>query len=133
VLQGFIDRIVKSDRLLALVAVNDAIAAHGNQKEVDKARVELSQGDRDIATGKYESGIEDYHEAVRRVRCGKMKTEESNSNPEPSDWARPEISTKRTKDLLELAGKTVILFAGICYVIGLVVLNTPPSNGSFQP
>jgi hypothetical protein len=40
------------------VAINDDIAAHGDQKEIDKAKDELAKGDSDFAAGKYKSGIE---------------------------------------------------------------------------
>src|SRR5262249_47779892 len=66
-LQGFIDRMVKSDRLLALVAINEAIAAHGDQKAIDSAQAELGKGDSDVAAGKYDSGIEHYRQAWRQA------------------------------------------------------------------
>jgi hypothetical protein len=62
-LQGFIDRIVNADRRLALVVINEAIAAHGDQKEIANARDELAKGDSDIASAKHESGIEHYRNA----------------------------------------------------------------------
>jgi HYR domain-containing protein len=61
--QGFIDRIVKADRLLADVAINVAIAAQGDPKAIAKAQEKLARGDSDIAAGKFENGIERYREA----------------------------------------------------------------------
>src|SRR5262249_40864756 len=48
VLQDFIDRIVNADRLLAIVAINEAVAARGNQREIDVARGEFANGNRDV-------------------------------------------------------------------------------------
>jgi hypothetical protein len=60
VLQDFINRIVRADRLLADIATGDAVAVHGDQNEIAQARDELARGDSDAAGGKYESGIEHY-------------------------------------------------------------------------
>ncbi|PYQ47078.1 MAG: hypothetical protein DMF59_19845, partial [Acidobacteria bacterium] len=55
---NFINRIVKADRLLAVVIINEAAG-----RDVVKARDELSKGDDDVAAAKYESGIEHYRNA----------------------------------------------------------------------
>ena len=62
-LQGFIDRIVDADRRLAQTAINDAIAAGGNQQHINKATRELSEGDAAAAAGRFKGAIEHYREA----------------------------------------------------------------------
>ena len=47
VLQGFINRILTADRVLAAMAAQEATAAGGDQKEIDKAREEIAGGDVD--------------------------------------------------------------------------------------
>ena len=44
-LQGFIDQLVDVDRTIALVAINEAIAAGAPAKTIEKARKELAKGD----------------------------------------------------------------------------------------
>ena len=70
VLQGFLMRIVRADRLLALVAINDSVAAGLDPNEIANARGELGRGDKDVAGGRYESGIDHYREAWQHAcRC----------------------------------------------------------------
>jgi hypothetical protein len=59
-LQGFIDRIVKADLDLALVAIADTT---GNPKDIAKANEELHKGITDAVRGNYESAIEHYRNA----------------------------------------------------------------------
>jgi hypothetical protein len=61
--QGFIDRIVKADRLLAVVAINDALAAGAGAGKLARAREELAQGDNNISQGQYQPGMDDYRNA----------------------------------------------------------------------
>jgi len=61
--QVFIDRIVKADRLLSTVAINDAIVAHGDPKWIAKAQGKLARGDSDVAARNFAIGIEHYREA----------------------------------------------------------------------
>jgi len=67
ILQGFIDRIVDADRRLAQTAINDAIAAGGNQQHITKANDELGKGDSDAANSKFEAAIEHYREAWKHA------------------------------------------------------------------
>ncbi|MDD5039150.1 MAG: hypothetical protein PHN78_07530, partial [Dehalococcoidales bacterium] len=60
VLQDFIDRIVKVDRLLAVAAIADAT---GDPKAIAKSNEELNKGDTDAARGKYNTAIEHYRNA----------------------------------------------------------------------
>ena len=45
------------DRLLALVAIQDAMTANGNANDIAKANDEFSKGDTDAADGKYDNAI----------------------------------------------------------------------------
>ena len=66
ILQDWINRITACDRLLAVVAINDAVAAKTSASIIAKARAELAAGDADIAStkgGKYNSGINHYGNA----------------------------------------------------------------------
>jgi hypothetical protein len=65
--QGFIDRIVKADRLLAVVAINDALAAGADPAKLARAREELALGDDDITQAQYQSGIDHYRNAWKHA------------------------------------------------------------------
>lgn len=66
-LRGFINRIVKSDRLLAEVAIRDATLASGDAKKIAKAGKELLKGDEDVAEGKDDDAISDYRDAWEKA------------------------------------------------------------------
>jgi hypothetical protein len=66
-LQGFVDRMVRVDRQLAVVAINEAIAAGGDRNKIARAQEELARGNSDIAADRFESGIEHYREAWERA------------------------------------------------------------------
>jgi hypothetical protein len=63
VLQGFIDQLVQADRVLAFVAITDALAAQADAKKIAEASKELANGDSEAASGKLESAIEHYRNA----------------------------------------------------------------------
>ena len=65
--QDFIDRIVKADRLLAVVSINDALAAGADPVKLAHARDELAQGDNDITQGRYQPGIDHYRNAWKQA------------------------------------------------------------------
>ena len=67
VLQGFIDRIVKSDRLLAVISIQDATKAGLSARKVAEALAMVAAGDRAAAAGYYANAIEDYRLAWRHV------------------------------------------------------------------
>jgi hypothetical protein len=67
ILQGFIDRIVKADRLLAVVAINDALAAGAGSNKLAHAREELAQGDNNISQGQYQPGMDHYRNAWKEA------------------------------------------------------------------
>jgi hypothetical protein len=67
VLQGFIDRIVKSIRLLAVISIQDAAKAGLNARKIAEALAMVAKGDREAATRRYASAIDDYRNAWRHV------------------------------------------------------------------
>jgi hypothetical protein len=64
-LQGFINRLVSADRLLASGAINDA--AGGDAKKIDKANDELGKGDARVADGHFTDAIEHYRNAWKHA------------------------------------------------------------------
>ena len=67
VLQGFVDDLVKATRLLAETAVADAIAAHGDPRDIAKANGDLADGNRDAARGRFDDTVRDYESAWARA------------------------------------------------------------------
>jgi hypothetical protein len=59
-LQNFIDRILRSDRLLAVVALSEAVAAGGNPTQIGLAQKELARADAYAAGGRFSDAIEGY-------------------------------------------------------------------------
>ena len=66
-LQDFINRLVEADKLLALVAIEDAVAASGDAKKIDKANDELGKGDARVADGHFTDAIEHYRNAWKHA------------------------------------------------------------------
>ena len=62
VLQGFINRIVKCDRLLAIVSIQDA-ARRVEPEESRAGLAMVAKGDQEAATGRYANAIEHYRNA----------------------------------------------------------------------
>jgi hypothetical protein len=67
-LQGFIDDLVRATRLLAETAIGDAIAGHGDHREIAKANDDLADGNRDAARGRADDAIRDYESAWERAQ-----------------------------------------------------------------
>jgi hypothetical protein len=67
VLQGMIDRIVKSDRLLAVISIQDAVRVGLNARKIGEALAMVAKGDREAAAGHYANAIEHYRNAWRQV------------------------------------------------------------------
>jgi hypothetical protein len=67
VLQGFVDRIFQADRLLAAVAIQDAIKAGVSSKKIEQAQRFLANGDAEAGDNKCRNGIEDYRNAWKRA------------------------------------------------------------------
>lgn len=65
--QGFIECVLKTDRLLAIIAVDAAEAAGAKPKKVAQDRQEIARGDRDAARGKYEQAINHYRNAWKHA------------------------------------------------------------------
>ncbi|HEY7547237.1 MAG TPA: hypothetical protein VID27_20250, partial [Blastocatellia bacterium] len=66
-LQGFIDRIVTADRLLAAIAIDDASALGGRQEKISQARAYLNEGDDDAREGRSASAVDCYGAALRKA------------------------------------------------------------------
>lgn len=62
-LHSFIDQLVQADRVLAFVAIADALAADADAKKIAQASRELTNGDSAAASGQLESAIEHYRDA----------------------------------------------------------------------
>jgi len=67
VLQGLIDRIVRCDRLLAMISIQDAANAGLNAKKVAQDYGLVAKGDREADTGHYANAIEHYRNAWRHA------------------------------------------------------------------
>jgi hypothetical protein len=67
VLLDLINRIVQADRLLAVLAIDEAEAAGLNPKKVAEDRAQVAKGDQDAADGKPEEAIEHYRHAWKHV------------------------------------------------------------------
>jgi hypothetical protein len=67
VLQGFIDRIVKCDRLLAIICIREAAKAGMNPRKVAEDLAMVTKGDREAAAGHYGNAIEHYRNAWRHA------------------------------------------------------------------
>ena len=66
-LQGFIERIVKCDRLLAVISIREAAKAGLNPKKAAQDLATVAQGDREAAAGHYAQAIEHYRNAWRHA------------------------------------------------------------------
>lgn len=73
VLQGFIDRIFDTQRMLATVAIDDAIAADASSKRIEQAQRHLARGDAKAALKKCYRGIHDYSLAWRRAARARVQ------------------------------------------------------------
>jgi hypothetical protein len=65
--QGFIDRIVSSDRLLAIICIQNAATAGLNAKKIAEDLEEVAKGDAEVAAENYMNGIEHYRNAWRHA------------------------------------------------------------------
>ena len=68
ILRGFIQRVVKSDRLLAVVSIEEATQGGLNPRRIQKALLAVSRGDAKAAADHYEEAIEQYREAWAEVQ-----------------------------------------------------------------
>src|SRR5262249_41379419 len=67
VLQDSVDRILRVDRLLASVAIQDAIYGNAAQKAIAEAQDELARGDIGVTNDKCDEGIDHYRKAWFRA------------------------------------------------------------------
>jgi hypothetical protein len=63
-----IDSILSADELLAQTAIDEAITAGGDQKEIDKANKEMNKGRKEIDRGKYDKAIDHYKKAWKHAQ-----------------------------------------------------------------
>jgi hypothetical protein len=61
--QGFINRITRGDRLLAAIAIRDALAVGVSGREIQQAERFLARGDLDFARGGCGAGLDEFAQA----------------------------------------------------------------------
>lgn len=66
--QGFINSLVGADKSLAQTAINDAIAAHIDPKDITKAQDEMAKAQEEIGEGNYNSAMEHYRKAWTKAQ-----------------------------------------------------------------
>ena len=71
-LQGFITRIFRADRLLASVAIDEAVAAGAAKKKTDAAKKSLASGDARAADSTCGNGLSDYENAWKNALLPKV-------------------------------------------------------------
>jgi hypothetical protein len=67
ILEGFINRILTSDRLLAMISIQEAAAAGLNAKKIAEDLAQVAKGDEEAAAGRYANAIEHYRNAWRHA------------------------------------------------------------------
>jgi len=67
ILQGFINRIVWSDRLLAMISIQDAASAGLNPNKIAEDLEQVAKGDEEAEAGRYANAIEHYRNAWRHA------------------------------------------------------------------
>jgi methylphosphotriester-DNA--protein-cysteine methyltransferase len=72
ILQQFIDRIFRADRLLAAVTIEEAIAAGVSAKKIEQAQKLVAKGDGATGDDKCDNGIEDYRNAWQHAIRAKV-------------------------------------------------------------
>ena len=86
--------LVEADSILARVAIDDAIAAGGKKKEIEKAEKEMAKAEMEKNKGKYDKAIDHYkkawqhaikatkhHKATQTERTGQPSRSKSQTNP----------------------------------------------------
>jgi hypothetical protein len=67
VVEGLVDRLVRADRLLAIVAIEDAVAAGVREQKIEQAQKWVARGDADAAHELCRGGLQEYRQAWKRV------------------------------------------------------------------
>jgi hypothetical protein len=67
VIQGLIERVVRADRLISSVAIQDAIDSSAAQKKIAEAEKKLAEGDSEATDGNCDKAIERYQQAWQRA------------------------------------------------------------------
>ena len=71
-LQGFVNQLSRVARLLASVAIDEAITAGASTKKIDQAQKLLAKGDAESGDDKCDNGIEAYAKAWKQVARAKV-------------------------------------------------------------
>ena len=71
-LQRFIDQMFRIDRLLASLAIQEAIAAGVSGKKIEQAQKHLARGDAEAGDDRCANGIDDYRNAWKRAAYAKV-------------------------------------------------------------
>ncbi|TET47383.1 T9SS type A sorting domain-containing protein [candidate division TA06 bacterium] len=118
--------LVKADSILARVAIDDAIAAGGKEKEIEKAEKEMGKAEEDKAKGKYHKAINHYKKAWEHA-CKAMKSHKHSHNQ--MIW---ETKTERRNALLQTSPNPFSKSTMISYsvaVTGRVTLKVYDTSG----
>ncbi|TET47891.1 T9SS type A sorting domain-containing protein [candidate division TA06 bacterium] len=70
--------LVEADSILARVAIDDAIAANGKPKEIEKAEKEMAKAEKDKNKGKYDKAIDHYKHAWQHAQKAMKKHKKQN-------------------------------------------------------
>ena len=76
--ERLIGMLVEADSILARVAIDDAIAANGKEKEIEKAEKEMAKAEEDKEKEKYDKAVDHYKHAWQHAQKAVKKHKESN-------------------------------------------------------
>ncbi|TET80968.1 T9SS type A sorting domain-containing protein [candidate division TA06 bacterium] len=76
--ERLIGMLVEADSILARVAIDDAIAAGGKEKEIEKAEKEMAKAEKDKNKGKYDKAIDHYKHAWQHAMKAMKKHKKQN-------------------------------------------------------
>ena len=77
---GFINRITLADRLLAAIAIRDALSAGASGRDIQQAQRFLARGDSELARGGCGAGLEEFAPAWKLVTGSKAPAQLGNGN-----------------------------------------------------
>ena len=76
--ERLISMLVRADSILVRVAIDDAIAANGKPKEIEKAEKEMAKAEKDKNKGKYDKAIDHYKHAWQHAQKAMKKHKKQN-------------------------------------------------------
>ena len=88
--ERLIGMLVEADSILARIAIDDAIAANGKEKEIEKAEKEMAKAEKDKNKGKYDKAIDHYKHAWQHAQKAVKKHKKQN---QMMDETRPRSGT----------------------------------------